>query len=920
MKSKNRILFFLGVLILLFSNYSYAQIQIQDLTCEHLTNPLAIDVLEPRLSWQLTGDERGIEQTAYQVVVASTREKLNHNEGDLWNSGKVESDQSINVVYDGVELKSKMDCFWKVKVWTNKGESSWSESANWSIGLLFYNEWWGRWIGFDRPFPWDDDSFHSRLSARYLRKEFEVKKPIKQAKVYLMGLGLYELYFNGQKIGDQVLAPVPTDYDENVKYNVFDVTDQLKSGDNAVGIILGNGRYYTMRQHYKPYKIKNFGFPKLMFHMEIEYEDGTKAYVLSNNSWKGTADGPILSNNEYDGEEYDARKEMPGWNKVGFDDKDWLEPEYVQVPNGTFEAQMTPNMKVMESIKPVSVTMIGEDRYILDLGQNIAGWMKMTVQGDAGDTVQLRFAEVLQDNGELFTANLRDAKATDIYILKGGEKETWEPRFVYHGFQFVEITGYPGVPTVDDFVGQVVYDEMETTGTFETSNPIINQVFKNSYWGIRGNYKGMPVDCPQRNERQPWLGDRSTGCYGESFIFGNEMLYSKWLDDIGYSQKENGAISDVVPNFWRYYSDNMTWPGTYLMVADMLHRQYADVRPIKEHYQSIKKWMDYMKDRYMNEDYIVTQDRYGDWCVPPVTIEAGRGKSADKKHPRELISTAYYYYYLGLMEKFALLSGKGSDVAEFRDLAQHIKEGFNRKFYLTEKAGYGENILTDNLLALQMGLVPEENHEAVFSTIVDIILNRNNGHLSTGLIGAQWLMRALTENGRADIAYQLATNTTYPSWGYMIENGATAIWELWNGNTAAPHMNSYNHVMMLGDLIIWDYEHLAGIKSSTEDSGFKEIVMKPEFVEGLNFVNASYQSVYGEISSEWQKDRSTIEWKLTVPANTKAKVYIPAKSATDITESGVELFQANGVNYLYQEGARALLEVGSGEYYFQFKR
>lgn len=914
---KYALLLLLVGLALLLSFQLKAAIQIEDLKCEQLTNPLAINVLSPRLSWKLAGEERNIMQTAYQVLVASSLNKLNEDEGDLWNSGKVESNQSVNIRYKGNGLESKMDCFWKVKVWTNYGETKWTTPASFSIGLLYYNQWRGRWIGFDRPFPWDDDSFHSRLSARYLRKEFEVEKAVKQAKVYLMGLGLYELYFNGEKIGDQVLAPTPTDYDENVKYNVFDVTTQLQTGTNAVGVILGNGRYYTMRQHYKPYKIKNFGFPKLMFHMEIEYEDGSKNYVVSNNSWKGTADGPILTNNEYDGEEYDARKEMPGWNQVGFDDSEWLEPEYVQVPNGTFEAQMNPNMEVMESIKPVSISKIGGDKYILDMGQNMVGWLKMTVQGDAGDTVQMRFAEILQDDGEIFTANLRDAEATDLYILKGGVPETWEPRFVYHGFQFVEITGFPGKPTLDDFVGQVVYDEMETNGTLETSNRIINQVFKNAYWGIRGNYKGMPVDCPQRNERQPWLGDRSTGCYGESFIFDNGKLYAKWMDDIAYSQKENGAISDVVPNFWRYYSDNMTWPGTYLMVADMLYRQYGDVRPIKKHYQSMKKWMDYMKERYMDENYIVTRDRYGDWCVPPVTIEAGRGKSADKKHPRKLISTAYYYYYLGLMERFAMISGNGNDIAEYKELAANIKEGFNREFYLTGQKGYGENVLTDNLLALYLGLVPEENHDAVFNTIVDIIMDKNDGHLSTGLIGTQWLMRTLTENGRADIAYLLATNTSYPSWGYMIENGATAIWELWNGNTAAPNMNSYNHVMMLGDLIIWDYEHLAGIKSSLEKPGFKEIVMKPEMVDNLDFVNASYQSVYGEIKSKWKKDKKTIDWKIKIPANTTAKVYIPAKSANQVKESGTNLNQAHGVNFLRMEGTRALVEVGSGEYKFQ---
>ena len=846
MKFKNILLFLLIAACVLFKQSVYAQVKLSSLKCELLSNPLGIDAKHPRLSWQLESLQRGTKQTAYRVIVSSSREKLNKNEGDLWDSGKENSDQSLMITYNGKQLKSREDCFWKVKVWTNYGESDWSEPAYWSMGFLYYKDWIGRWIGFDHPFPWDSNTFHSRLSARYFRKEFEVEKPINKARAYIIGVGLYELYFNGEKIGEQVLAPTPTDFTKNVKYNVFDVTKALQPGENAVGVILGNGRYYSMRQNYKPYKIKTFGYPKLLMQLEIEYEDGSKNIIKTDESWKGTADGPIRSNNEYDGEDYDARKEMPGWSAAGFDDSKWLQAEYVQEPGGEYESQMNPNMKVMETIQPIGIKEISPGKYILDMGQNMAGWIKMKVKGEAGDTVQLRFAEILQDNGEIFTANLRDAEQTDHYILKGGRTETWAPRFVYHGFRYVEITGYPGEPKLEYFTGEVVYDEMATVGQFETSNSLINKIYKNAYWGIRGNYKGMPVDCPQRNERQPWLGDRSTGCYGESFIFNNRSLYAKWVDDIGYSQKEDGSIGDVAPAYWRYYSDNMTWPGTYLMAADMLYRQYGDIKPIERHYQRMKKWMLYMKDCYMTDDFIVTKDTYGDWCAPPVTIEAGYGKSADKKHPSELISTAYYYYFLGLLEKFAQLTDNTQDISGYRELAENIKTGFNKTFYHNDLGSYGENKLTDNLLALNFGLVPDEDHERVFNAVVKTIEDYG-GHLSTGLIGTQWIMRTLTENRRPDLAYQLAVNKTYPGWGYMVENGATTIWELWNGNTAAPDMNSYNHVMMLGDLIIWYYEDLAGIKSSIKKPGFKQIIMKPDLVEDLDYVNASYQSNYGKI-------------------------------------------------------------------------
>jgi len=586
---------FISALFLISCNNRESEIlHLSNLRTEMLTNPEGIDVVNPKLTWEISGNQRGIFQTAYRILVASTPEKLEANLGDLWDSGKIKSDQSILVAYDGKPLSSRNRCYWKVKVWSEKGESDWSKPARWNMGFLYEKDWQGHWIGFNKTFPWDDITFFTRLSARYFRKEFTATKEIRHATMNIIGLGLYELYLNGQKIGNQVLSPTPTDYLKNVKYNVFDVTRNIQTGKNAVGVVLGNGRYFSMR-HYKPYKVKDFGYPKLLLQLEVEYSDGTKSVITSDESWKGTADGPILSNNEYDGEEYDARKEMSGWNTAGFNDSKWTRAEYVQEPGGAIEAQMNENMKVMESIKPVSVSLLKPDTYIMDLGQNIAGWVKMRVKGPKGRQVKLRFAEILQSDGSLFTYNLRDAKVTDIYTLKGGDTEVWEPSFIYHGFRYVEISGYPGKPTPDDFEGRVISDNMETIGTFETSSTVTNQIFKNASWGILSNYKGMPVDCPQRNERQPWLGDRAIGSYGESFVFGNAGLYNKWMDDIQNSQKADGSICDVAPAYWRYYSDNITWPGTYLLISDMLYNQFGDKTSIKKHYPSMKKWMDYMK-------------------------------------------------------------------------------------------------------------------------------------------------------------------------------------------------------------------------------------------------------------------------------------------------------------------------------------
>jgi len=895
-----------------------AGISTQNLRCEMLENPRGIDAVHPRLSWEITGDARSIRQTAYQVIVASTPAKLAANVGDIWDSHKVASGESTMVNYAGKPLTSRATCYWKVKIWTNKGESAWSQSASWTEGLLNPTDWKAKWIGYDHGFPWDSVSKFSRLSARYYRKQFNIPQAIKKATVYVVGLGHYELFINGQPVSDQVLSTPPTDYTKSVIYNTFDVTKNIKQGANAIAAVLGNGRFFTMRPKYKPQKIKEFGFPKMLLQLELEYANGTKQVIVSDGSWKFTADGPIRTNNEYDGEEYDATKEFPGWNNTGFDDSKWLKPEMVAAPGGKLVAQMNEPIRVVQTVKPISVKPFNTGTYIMDMGQNMAGWLNMKVKGTRGQKVQLRFAETTKEDGELSVANLRDAKVTDVYTLKGGGQESWHPVFVYHGFRYVEIVGYPGTPTVDDFEGQVVNDDLENTGHFETSSTLINKIYRNAKWGIQANYKGMPMDCPQRNERMPWLADHATGSYSESFVFDNAKLYAKWLDDIEQAQKPDGALPDVAPAYWNYYSDNMTWPGTYLQIADMLYRQYGDVRPIAKHYASMKKWLAYMRAKYM-KDYVLTKDKYGDWCMPPESPELIHSKDPARTTDGELIASAYYYKMLGLMEDFAKLLGKPQDVKEFSALAKKITSKFNQKFFNAQTQQYSNNTVTANLLPMYFGMVPQASRPAVSKSIQDKILIANAGHISTGVIGTQWLMRGLTNQGRADIAWHLATNTDYPSWGYMVNKGATTFWELWNGDTADPSMNSQNHVMLLGDLLVWFYEDLAGIKSDPLHPGFKQLIMKPQTVDGLNFVNASYHSIHGLIKSDWKKQDAKFNWKLSLPANTSALIYVPAKTATEVTEGGKKATAAEGVKYLRMEGNCAVFEVGSGNYEFESK-
>ncbi|MFV0541516.1 MAG: family 78 glycoside hydrolase catalytic domain [Aestuariibaculum sp.] len=893
-------------------------VELGNLQCEMLTNPLGIDVLQPRLSWMINGDVHGIAQTAYRIMVASTLDKLNANQADLWDSGKVNSDTSIHVTYKGNPLGNKDEAFWKVKIWTNKGESVWSKTAYWSMGILTYADWKStRWIGYNQLFEGDTVGQFSKLSARYIRKPFTLKKKVKKAKVYIMGMGLYELFINGKKIGDQVLAPIPTDYTKNVKYNVFDVTAQLQQGKNVLGTILGNGRFFAMRLEYKPYKIKTFGFPKMALQLHIEYEDGTSETIKTDETWKFTPYGAIRSNNEYDGETYDARMEIPNWNKVGFDDSNWLNMMWVQEPGGFPEAQMTPNMKVMDTIIPISIKTAATGSYILDMGQNMAGWLQIKVRGNRGDRVVMKFSESLKDDGTLYTDNLRDARVTDTYILKGEDEEIWEPSFIYHGFRFVEIFGYNYKPNLNDFLGKVVYDNMETTGTFECSNKTMNQIFNNAYWGILDNYKGMPIDCPQRNERQPWLGDRTTGAYGESFLFDNQTLYAKWLDDIKYSQTIDGGIPDVAPAFWRYYGDGVTWQGAYIKVADMLYNQYGDKESIKKHYPYMKKWMHYMEANYLIND-LMTKDKYGDWCVPPESLEIIRSKDPTRLTDGELLSSAFYYHLLQLMEKFAsLIKANKADIDHYKTLSGRIKTAFNKKYFNKKSNTYANNTVTANVLPLAFNMVPFGFEGKVFKNMVHDIEVNKKGHISTGVVGTQFLMRVLSNNGRADLAFKLASNKTYPSWGYMVENGATTIWELWNGNTANPQMNSQNHVMLLGDLLIWYYEYMAGIKSSTEKVGFKEIIMNPDFNTDLNYVKASYKSVYGLIKSYWSKQKKDLIWNVTVPPNTLAKVYLPTREALKVKINDVPLDQFSEV--FAMEKSKLIVSLPSGDYSIKVK-
>ncbi|PYT31517.1 MAG: hypothetical protein DMG57_04900, partial [Acidobacteria bacterium] len=1005
-----------------------------DLRCEYLSNPLGIDVARPRLSWVLESAgsaDRGLKQSAYRILVASSEEALRAATGDLWDSGKVASDQSTQVVYGGKMLGSGRRAVWKLEVWDQAGESSgWSGPAVWSMGLLKPEDWKARWIGLeqtelykrpaspyhnlanarwiwlpagdpassasagDRFFraaldlsagrhivksvcvmgadhefelfvngvhagkgnfvyapeiidvtsklksgknviavrarngedgkpagliaairveftkgqpvsfvtsgewksaetaaagweqPGFDDSGWSRakdigavgmkpwgevgfieeraLPARVLRREFEVAAKPKHATAYVSGLGLFELQVNGSKIGDEVLSPGLTDYDKHVQYLAFDVTPQLSAGRNAVGLILGNGRYHAPRAT-AAIATRTFGQPRAILQLEIEYADGSTTQIASDDSWKLSTHGPILSNNEYDGEEYDARMEFENWSRPGFNDSEWQAAQIVRAPSGMMAARMAEPMRVVETLHPVSVRQLRPGVFIFDMGQNMVGWCRLTVSGPKGTAVTLRHAETLQENGELYVENLRSAQATDIFTLKGNGKEIWEPRFTYHGFRYVEVAGYPGEPPITAIEGRVVQDAMTQVADFTTSNELLNHLHKNIFWGVRGNYRSIPTDCPQRDERQGWMGDRSTVSRSESYLFDVAAFYNKWMNDIEDAQRPDGSIPDVAPNYWVLYSNDVTWPSTFVLVPNMLYDQYGDLRVIERHYPALKKWIAHMRT-YVN-DGLMPKDTYGDWCVPPESPQLIHSQDPARKTNGTLLGTAYFYKMLRLMERYAKLLGKNEDAAEYDSLANAMKTALLARFFNASLNQFDNGTQTSAILPLAFDLEPAGTRQAVFDHLVSKIHNESQDHVGVGLIGAQWLMRTLSENGSGDLALKIATQTTYPGWGYMIEKGATTIWELWNGDTADPAMNSGNHVMQIGDLGVWLYEYLAGIRSDPEHPGFKHAIIRPYPVEGLTFVRASHKSLYGTIRSNWKREAHGFALEVSVPVN-----------------------------------------------------
>lgn len=874
-----------------------AGVIVGQLRCEYLDHPLGIDTPQPRLSWVLESRQRAQNQTAYQILVASSERLLKSDQGDLWDTGKVASDQTLHVAYAGKPLASCQRCFWKVRAWDKNGAASaYSPAARWEMGLLAPQDWQGQWIG--------QTADTNSLPAPLLRRSFTLEGKIKQARAYICGLGYYELRINGKKIGDHLLDPGYTRYDQRALYVTYDVTDALRRGENAVGVILGNGWYNVQTRavwdfHQAPWRAA----PKLRLHLRVEYADGRVENIGTDNNWR-TSTGPITFNSIYGGETYDARLEKPGWDAPGYNDSGWSRAEVVSAPGGKLAAQMMPPIKAGRTLKPVKLTEPKPSVFVFDMGQNLAGFAELNLRAPAGTKVVMKYGERLGKDGMLDRADIQQhivrvdtnqQYQTDSYIFDGSSRTTHHaPRFTYHGFQYVEVTGLPGKPSPDSLRGVFIHSAIPVAGQFECSNPLLNQIWRAGRWAYLSNLQGIPTDCPHR-EKNGWTGDAHLAAEQGLFNYAPAAVYTKWINDLGDEQRPTGELPGIVPTSgWGYkWGNGPAWDSAFLLVPYYLYQYCGDTRVLCDHYDGMKRYVDYLTSKAKGG---IVDIGLNDWA--PFKTQT----------PADITSTAYYYRDAQIVALAARLTGNEAEARKYHELAASIRQAFNVKLYHPDTGLYGNGSQTSLSCALYQGLVEPANKERVLANLVAAV-EKSNGHIDTGILGAKYLLNALLENGRADVAYRIASQKDLPSWGWWIEQGATTLWEQWNGS------ESRNHIMF-GDISAWFYKALAGINLDPAAPAFKHFVIKPNPVGGLTSAKASYDSVRGRIVSDWKVKDGRFELTVTIPANTTATVSLPTAKAASVMESGRPAFKADGMENGREEGGRSLFEVSSGTYHF----
>ena len=841
------------------------------LRCEYLKNPEAVDVSAPRFAWILNHTDRAQKQTAYELQVSKDPQ---FTVGSVWATGKVTSPQSIQVEYKGQPLSSDTDYFWRVRYWDASGaESPWSETARFSTGLLEGSDWKAKWIG----------------GGTLLRSDFNLKGRIRRARAFVAAQGYYELHINGQRIGHHVLDPAWTDYNKRVLYSTYDVTQNLMNGQNAVGVMLGKAWYG------KTYG----GAPRFICQIRREYGYGKPFTVVSDDNWQAFQ-SPVVGDDIYDGETYDARLEG----------KSQGQPVKVEAVPAVLSSQMMPAMEVVDTLSPQRMVEASPGSYVYDFGQNFSGWVRLKAQGPAGTKVRIRYAELADPDGAIRVDNLRSARSTDTYILRGDpDGEEYETHFTYHGFRYAELTGFPGVPTLDAVRGREVHTAVEATGNFTSANALLNGMQHMFLWSIKTNLASVPTDCNQRDERLGWMGDAHLSAETAILNFDMAAFYTNFLRDIQDAQGSGGEVPNIVPYISRFNPNRIgdpAWGVAYPLIAQFMYENYGDTRVFEQHYPHLKAWADFLHRHA--PDGIVDYSYFGDWVAIDPT-------------PKLLAATWAYLKSLDTVALAAHVVGKEEDAKQYRALAAEVRSAFVKRF--GGPAGYfGDGSQTAQVLALDAHVMPDKAVGGISTRLLDDLNYYHNVHLTTGILGTKYLFPVLAGSGHADMAYEVLTQPDYPGYGYMLSHGATTLWELWQERTG-PEMNSHNHHMFASAGTFF-YNVLAGINRG-EGAAYEQIRIEPQLVHGLNWVSAQTMTPYGQLESAWRRLGAGYELKINIPIGSEATVYLPVLKLSDLAviESGKAVYLDGkaqggvfGVSGFIKQGDRLVGKVGSGRYAF----
>ena len=893
------------------------------LRVEHLANPLGVDAALPRFAWQMVDPRRGARQSAYRILVATTPSQLVAGQADMWNSGMVASNRTMDIEYAGTALTARRKYYWTVCIRDQDQRSApCAPAATFETGMRG-TAWSASWIAASRTMldtiahdPADGDSTATDGRPPMLRRTFTLRAAPVRARIYLATLGGYRLTVNGAPAGPNAFNPDWTDYRYRVTYQTYDATPLLHAGSNAIGVLLGAG-WYASRFGFSS-KRYAYGPPpvRMLMELHVTYADGHEEVINSDSTWH-VAPSPVLISEIYDGEMYDARLAQRGWDQPGFVEHGWRAALVMPSLAVPLQTQAMPPIERTGTIRPVRSWSPAPGTYVFDLGQNIAGWAHLRVHGKRGTHVTMRFAEILApDDSNITQINLRSAKATDTYVLSGDGVETFEPHFTYHGFRYVEVTGYPGVPTADDISGVVAHTALPTTGELATSDKALNRLWQNIMWTQRGNLYSVPTDCPQRDERMGWMGDAQVFWRTASYNMDMSAFSEKWLGDVRDGQLTNGCFPNFAPNFLGVLTCGAPgWADAGVIIPWTAWRQYGDTRVLEQQWPAMQRYLAFIGDS--NPDFLWRHRKtteFGDW------LPAGSTKSWGETNT-DLISTAFWAYDAGLMGQMARALGKTGDAARYEQLAARVRRGFDSAYvhadgkvgapFMNADSVRSTYTQTGSVLALKFGLVPDSLRANVVRELVNDIA-AHSGHLTTGFLGSSAILPVLSDGGRDDIAFQLLFQRTFPSWLYEIDQGATTTWERWNGDHGNPEMNSYSHYAF-GAVGEWLYRYLGGIDERPDAVGFDRILIQPRWNTTLDSVRAVYRSVRGPITSAWHRDPSgSIVVMVTIPANTTAEVELPARSQAAVV--------APGAQFIGMRGTRAAFSIESGSYRFIIAR